>query len=48
MIKWVETHMRFAKEEVELVEFSDAMLDRLEESYAPLKANQYLYNKQIN
>ena len=31
------TAMRFAKEEVELVEFSDAMLDRLAREFAPLK-----------
>ena len=31
------TAMRFAKEEVELVEFSDAMLDKLAREFAPLK-----------
>ena len=41
------TAMRFAKEEVELVEFSDAMLDRLAREFAPLK-NKTISVQQAN
>ena len=41
------TAMRFAKEEVELVEFSDAMLDRLAREFAPLK-NKSISVQQAN
>lgn len=39
--------MKFAKEEVELVEFSDAMLDRLAREFAPLK-NKTISVQQAN
>ena len=41
------TAMRFAKEEVELVEFSDAMLDKLAREFAPLK-NKTISVQQAN